>query len=97
MMHDAKLRKGKWLVPYISRLDNWESKLHEVSTEGLFAAKKVALHPSRESLRSARSQLRRMRLEPAEIAAALLPAMVCGIILKCLPRHLALKLAQGRI
>ena len=24
--HDAKLRKGKWLVPYISTLDNWESK-----------------------------------------------------------------------
>ncbi len=23
MSHDAKVRKGRWLVPYVSRLDNW--------------------------------------------------------------------------
>jgi predicted O-methyltransferase YrrM len=97
MAHDAKLRKGKWLVPYVSKLDNWTSELQDVSEEGLFFAKKTAPHPSQKSLRSARSHLRRMRLEPAEIAAALLPAKICGIILKLLPRRLALKLAQGRI
>jgi predicted O-methyltransferase YrrM len=97
MTHDAKLRKGKWLVPYISRLDNWESKLHDVSAEGLFFAEKTALDPSPKSLRAARSHLRRMRLEPAEIAAALLPAKICGAILAMLPRHVASKLAHGRI
>jgi len=24
MAHDAKMRKGKWLVPYLSLLDNWQ-------------------------------------------------------------------------
>ena len=40
MAHDAKLRKGKWLVPYVSTLDNWECKLHDISDEGLFVAKR---------------------------------------------------------
>jgi predicted O-methyltransferase YrrM len=97
MAHDAKLRKGKWLVPYVSSLDNWESKLHDVSPEGLFYARKTAVHPSPASLRAARGHLLRMRLEPAEVAAALLPAWVCGIVLRLLPRHLALKLGEGRI
>ena len=95
--HDAKLRKGKWLVPYVSRLDNWESKLHDVSAEGLFFAKKIAPDPSSKSLRSARLQLLRMRFAPAEVAAAILPAKVCGAVLRLLPRRLALKLGEGRI
>ena len=74
MAHDAKLRKGKWLVSYISRLDNWESQLHDVSEEGLFSARKIAAHPSCASLRMARFHLFRMRFQPAEVAAALLPA-----------------------
>ena len=57
MAHDAKLRKGKWLVPYLSGLDNWESQLHDISAEGLFLAKKVALRPSQNSLCSARWHL----------------------------------------
>jgi predicted O-methyltransferase YrrM len=97
MTHDAKLRKGKWLVPYVSRLDNWESKLHDVSAEGLFYARKTAVNPSPASLRGARLHLFRMRLEPAELAAALLPAKVCGIVLRLLPRHVSLRLGQGRI
>jgi hypothetical protein len=47
MTHDAKLRKGKWLVPYISRLDNWESKLYDVSDEGLFLREKTRSIPRR--------------------------------------------------
>ena len=53
MSHDAKVRKGRWLVPYISRLDNWESQLHDVSEYGLFYAKKIAAQPSSASLRAA--------------------------------------------
>jgi predicted O-methyltransferase YrrM len=96
MTHDAKLRKGKWLVPYVSCLDNWKSKLHDISAEGLFFAKKIAPNPSRERLRSARSHLLGMRFEPAEVAAALLPATICGFILKLLPTHLSKKLSDGR-
>jgi predicted O-methyltransferase YrrM len=32
MFHDAKMRKGLWLVPFVSRLDNWESKIHDIVT-----------------------------------------------------------------
>jgi predicted O-methyltransferase YrrM len=96
MAHDAKLRKGKWLVPYVVQLDNWKSKLYDVSAEGLFFANKTAARPSPNSLRSAHARLLRMRLEPAELAAALLPASICGAILKILPAKISLKLAQGR-
>jgi predicted O-methyltransferase YrrM len=96
LAHDAKLRKGKWLVSYLSRLDNWESQLHDVSTEGLFCARKVASHPSDSSLRLARLHLLRMRLQPAEVAAALLPAKVCGFILGLMPETLRRRLAEGR-
>lgn len=96
MTHDAKLRKGKWLVPYVSRLDNWESKLHEVSAEGLFFARKIAPHPSPDSLRAARAHLLRMRLDLAEIVGALLPSKVCALLLGLLPERLSLRLGQGR-
>jgi predicted O-methyltransferase YrrM len=94
--HDAKLRKGKWLVPYVSRLDNWESKFHDISAEGLFSAKKIARKPSPESLRSARMHLLRMRLEPAEVAATLLPAKLCKLVLMLMPERIRRRLAEGR-
>jgi predicted O-methyltransferase YrrM len=96
MAHDAKLRKGKWLVPYVSRLDNWESKLCDVSIEGLFVAKKRAHKPSTESFRSARAQLLRLRLEPAEVAAAILPAKLCALVLALLPAKTRRRVAEGR-
>jgi predicted O-methyltransferase YrrM len=96
MAHDAKLRKGKWLVPYLSRLDNWECQLYDVSTEGLFHARKMALRPSPESLRSARTALLKLRLHPAEVAAAILPPTVCGFALRLLPRRLSRRLSDGR-
>ena len=34
MAHDAKLRKAKWLVPYIMKLDHWQAKVNDVSDEG---------------------------------------------------------------
>jgi hypothetical protein len=97
MTHDAKLRKGKWLVPYVGTLDNWESKVYDVSAEGLFFARKTKSHSSEESLRAARFHLLQMRCELAEVAAALLPAKLCGMVLKVLPHRLSLRLGQGRI
>lgn len=96
MAHDAKLRKGKWLVPYLRALDHWQTELHDVSTEGLFAAKKVAEQPSAGSLRRARSILLKLRLNPAEIAAVCLPSKVCGFALRLMPRGLSRKLSDGR-
>ena len=95
MSHDARVRKGKWLVPYVSRLDNWKCDLHDLSEVGLFCARKLAAQPSLESLRRARAHLRRLRLEPIEIVAALLPRRVCGLALRFLPRRMASSLAEG--
>ncbi|MGO8696829.1 MAG: class I SAM-dependent methyltransferase [Limisphaerales bacterium] len=96
MAHDAKLRKGKWLGPFVSSLDNWETRLHNVSEEGLFFAKKNAPHPSAASLRAAQHQLLRMQCQPAEIAAAILPSPICGFCLRLLPRRFSRQLAEGR-
>ena len=96
MAHDAKLRKGKWLGPFVSRLDNWETRLRDVSDEGLFYARKTARYPSPASLRAARSHLLRMRCHPAEIAAAILPSSVCGFCLRLLPRRFSRRLSDGR-
>ncbi len=95
MTHDAKVRKGRWLVPFISRLDNWESQLHDVSENGLFYAKKIAAQPSPASLRAARRHLFRQTCQPAEIAATWLPASVCGFALRLLPKKFSRKLSDG--
>ena len=96
MAHDAKFRKGKWLVPYLRQLDHWRSEVHDISSEGLLCARKIAPVPSPESLKAARRFLLKSRLSPAEIAAAILPASVCGFILGCLPRSAAMRLSDGR-
>ena len=95
MAHDAKMRKGKWLVPYVSRLDNWESKVHE-SEVGLFYARKTALQPSASSLRSARMALLGRRLSLVEIASAVLPSSICGFVLRLLPASMSRRLSEGR-
>jgi hypothetical protein len=94
MSHDAKRRKGRWLVPFVSRLDNWESKIHD-SDLGLFCAKKTAAQPSPKSLRAARRHLFRHACHPAEIAASLLPSSVCGFALRLLPNKFSRKLSDG--
>jgi hypothetical protein len=96
MSHDAKARKGRWLVPFISRLDNWESRLHDVSYEGLFYAKKIAEKPSAANLRAAKMNLVRMECNPIEIAATLLPSGICGFCLKLLPKGYSRWLSDGR-
>jgi predicted O-methyltransferase YrrM len=96
LAHDAKLRKGKWLVPYLAQMDNWKSDVRDVSTEGLLVAQKVAPHPSPASLQRARSALFRLRCNPAEVAAAILPSPVCALVLRLLPGGLSKRLSDGR-
>ncbi|HYR23438.1 MAG TPA: class I SAM-dependent methyltransferase [Chthoniobacterales bacterium] len=94
--HDARMRKGKWLVPYVCSLDNWRVRLHDVSEFGLMEAEKISPQPSTQSRRSARLRLLAMRCNPVEIAAAILPSSVCGFILRLLPRRLSVRLSDGR-
>jgi predicted O-methyltransferase YrrM len=96
MAHDAKIRKGRWLSGYLPKLDNWQTELHDVSDEGLFYAKKIAEKPSAASAKGARRHLLRMQCQPAEIAATILPAPVCGFLLGLLPRRFARRLSDGR-
>lgn len=96
MAHDAKLRKGKWLVPFLRALDHWKTELHDVSSEGLFTAVKVAESPSPASLKQARRVLFNLRLHPAEIASTYLPSSFCGLCLRLLPRGLSRRLSDGR-
>jgi predicted O-methyltransferase YrrM len=96
LAHDAKLRKGRFLVPFVSALDNWESQLHDISAEGLFQARKIAREPSPASCRAADAVLRRLRRRPAELAARVLPHWARAAALRCLPARFARKLSDGR-
>jgi len=96
MGHDAKLRKGKWLVPYVRAHDNWECVLHDVSVEGLFEARKVRDQPSEDSKKNAASLLSSMRMQPTELMGRLLPTPVIKIILRFIPKKLLLNITQGR-
>jgi predicted O-methyltransferase YrrM len=96
MSHDANMRKGRWLVPYISRLDNWESCLHNVSEAGIFHAKKIAGRPAAASLRAAKNHLFKQKCRPVELAASYLPSSVCGIILRMLPGKYSRQLSDGQ-
>jgi predicted O-methyltransferase YrrM len=96
MAHDAKLRKGKWLVPYLACLDHWESEVHDVSEEGLLRAQKVAAHPSEQSRKRARLALLKMRCAPVEVAAAITPRFLCRFIFNLFPQRFARVLVDGR-
>lgn len=96
LSHDAKLRKGKWLIPYLKAHDNWECKLHDVSDEGMFEAIKTAPFPSKESERKAAKLLQSLRMQPTEFLGRILPAPVISMILRLIPRKLVLKITQGR-
>jgi hypothetical protein len=94
MSHDAKLRKGKWLVPYLSRLDNWQTQVHDVSEQGLLHARKIAVHASASSRRAAATCLFKLRCNPIEMAAAVLPSRICGYLLKLMPKPLAKRISE---
>jgi predicted O-methyltransferase YrrM len=94
--HDANLRKGRWLVPYISELDNWRVTIHQASEEGLLEAEKISETPSAASLQRARSMLRRRMLSPVEIATLLFPSSFKGFLLKLLPFKIRRRIGEGR-
>lgn len=94
--HDVKLRKGKWLRPYIEQLDNWQCTFHDVSDEGLFYARKIAEAPSVSSQKAAAHQLFKMRCQPSELAALIFPHWIRATVLKLLPRKLSRRLSDGR-
>ncbi len=95
MAHDARMRKGKWLAPYVALLDNWESGIFDISIEGVFRAQKIKAQPSPASLQAAERKLRMMRLEPKEVVARILPSWFCGLVLRMLPRGLMRRLTLG--
>jgi predicted O-methyltransferase YrrM len=95
MAHDARFRKAKWLVPFINRWDNWRTQIHDFSVEGLLHAVKIAPQPSAASLRAAQRCLFKSRLQPVELAAAVVPSAVCGLICRLLPRKAFLRLFAG--
>jgi len=95
MSHDASGRKGKWLVPYVSRLDNWESEVFKISNDGVFRACKIKAQPSEASRKGAERKLKLMRLEPVELAARFVPSWICGLILRSLPKRLSRRLTLG--
>jgi predicted O-methyltransferase YrrM len=95
MSHDAKGRKGKWLVPYVSLLDNWDAKVLDISREGVFHARKIKAQPSAASSRAAERRLKMMRLEFVELAARFVPSKICGLVLRALPGRWSRKLTIG--
>ena len=96
LSHDAKLRKGKWLVPYVTALDHWSSQLHDVSEEGLFQARKIRARPSPAGFSAAEKALARMRRNFLETAGGMLPSRVNAFLLSLLPSRLVRRIAQGR-
>jgi predicted O-methyltransferase YrrM len=96
LMHDARKRKGKFLVPQLRLLDNWETQLDDLSDMGLFYAKKIKPSPSAASLKAARKNLFKLRLEPKEAVSAMLPSWLCVIILKFMTRRLAHNLGEEK-
>ena len=96
LAHDAKKRKGKYLVPYMGLLDNWETQLNDLSEYGMFYARKCREFPSESSLKAAKKKLRQLRIEPKEIAATILPRWFCGIFLNMIPKRLSSALAEQK-
>jgi predicted O-methyltransferase YrrM len=95
MSHDAKWRKGKWLVPYVSLLDNWQSEVLDISHDGVFHARKIRIQPSEASRRKAEWKLKLMRLEFIELVGRFIPSRVCRKILRALPTRLLRRLTLG--
>ena len=93
--HDAKIRKGKWFVPFLSKLDHWETRVLDSSEVGILHAVKRAEHPSPASRDAAVAILKRLRRDPIELFARLLPSSLKGTILQLLPRRLFRSIFHG--
>jgi len=96
LSHDAHMRKGKWLVPYISALDNWKVKVHSVSEEGILTAIKTEKHASIQSNEHARKVLAARQREWIEVLGKMLPRFVIHSAVVILPKCLIRRLAEGR-
>jgi predicted O-methyltransferase YrrM len=94
--HDANLRKGRWLVPYLLELDNWRTTVHQVSEEGLLEAEKLADSPSAQSSARAARRLQRCMRSPVEVATQFFPSSFKGAILSLMPYKLRRRLGEGR-
>lgn len=94
--HDANLRKGRWLVPYLRELDNWQTILHKVSEEGLLEAIKLAASPSAQSSARATQCLQRCMRSPIEFATRIFPSSFKGAVLSLMPYRLRRRLGEGR-
>jgi hypothetical protein len=96
MAHDARMRKGKWLVPFLQKLDHWKCEMLDLSEVGLLRAVKVAVSPSPQSVAAAKKELRRLQREPRELVARLLPARLRALIARVIPAKLLQKIIHGR-
>ncbi len=96
LAHDAKLRKGKWLRPYLELLDNWKVELHDISVEGLLTAVKLRDLPTAASRTAAARRLRAMRMQPVELLGRFLPRKLCALLLQVMPEALRKRVSQGR-
>jgi predicted O-methyltransferase YrrM len=94
--HDANLRKGAWLVPYLQELDNWHTTVHQASEEGLLEARKSAPEPSPESRARAERLLQVKQRSPIEFATQFFPSSFKGLILRLLPYGLRRRIGEGR-
>ncbi len=96
MAHDTHTRKGKWFVPYMAELDNWEMQLLDLSSYGLLHARKLKPEPSPASLQAAEQKLKRMQRNPIELAGRCMPRWLNQMILRSLPKKLRRKLTVGQ-
>ncbi len=94
--HDANLRKGAWLVPYLQEFDNWKTEVHQASEEGMLEARKTAPEPSRESRMRAARVLRAKQRSMIEMATRLFPSSFKGLVLTLLPYKLRRRIGEGR-
>jgi Methyltransferase domain len=97
MSHDARVRKGKWFVPYILALDHWRGEVLDLSEVGLLSARKIAAHPSPASRAAAASVLRRVRRQPAELVARFLPPGLRSVIARLMPAGLMRAFMRGGV
>lgn len=96
MAHDARARKGKWFVPYILELDHWKAEVLDLSEVGLLKAVKVSLEPTKASRDAAERTLQRLRREPKELIARLLPQGVRSMVARILPSRFLHRILHGK-
>jgi len=96
LSHDANFRKGKWFVPFIKALDNYEVIVHQVSEEGMLSAVKLSHEPTASSRARAEKILQKCRMEPVEMFGHLAPRWMLQVAAKFFPRSLVRRFGQGR-